>query len=275
MSVIGIDIAWDTPTVAQILATGAHWVARYFSPDPTKNLTAAEVHDYPAAGLGIVVVWESTGTTPLNGHAAGVADAQAAQAQCVSVGLPADMPIYFAVDTDTTWPQVAPYFQGVMSELGVSRVGVYGGVQVIEGAHAAGIPFLWQTVAWSGGVWAPYATIQQPGGTTLSGGADYDTAEVPDFGQYPRPEVDPMAQFTKQDLIDAAQQGANLALQDPKNRGLAVADDLWWWQHAVTGVVPAGASAAAAAAIVAIHAEIKKLEAEPAPVAPPTPPAKA
>lgn len=273
MSVTGIDIAWDTPTVAQILATGAHWVARYFSPDPSKNLTAAEVPQYTAAGLAIVVVWESTGTTALNGFAAGVADAQAAQQQCVSVGLPSDMPIYFAVDTDTSWPSVAAYFQGVISVIGVARTGVYGGVQVIEGAHAAGIPFLWQTVAWSGGVWAPYASIRQPGGTTLSGGADYDTAEVPDFGQYPRPEVDPMAQFTKQDLIDAAQAGASLAMQDPKNRGLAVADDLWWWQHAVSGVVPTGASPAAAAAIVAIHAEILKLEKEPAPT--PAPPAKA
>lgn len=190
MSQTGIDIAWDRPTVAAILATGAHWVARYFSPDPTKNLTAAEVHDYTAAGLGVVTVWEGSATRALAGRAAGVADAQAAEQQRIAVGLPSDMVIHFAVDTDTDWASVAPYFNGVISVLGLARTGTYGGLRVIEGAHAAGIKYLWQTVAWSGGVWSQYATIRQPIGTTLGGNADYDTAEVTDFGQYPRPSED-------------------------------------------------------------------------------------
>lgn len=191
MSVTGIDIAWDRPTIAEIKATGARWVARYFSPDATKNLTASEVRDYHAAGLGVVSVWEGTATRALDGRAAGVADAHAADQQRASVGLPSDMVIHFAVDTDTNWPAVAPYFDGVRSVLGDSRTGVYGGLRVIEGAHAAGLRYLWQTVAWSGGVWASYATIRQPIGTTLNGGADYDTAEAPDFGQYPRPVAPP------------------------------------------------------------------------------------
>jgi hypothetical protein len=195
VSVTGIDIAWDRPSIAAIKATGAQWVARYFSPDPTKNLTAAEVTDYHAADLGIVTVWEGSATRALDGHDAGVADAQAADQQRASVGLPADMVIHFAVDTDTDWPSVAPYFDGVRSVLGDPRTGVYGGLKVIEGAHAAGLRYLWQTVAWSGGIWLPYATIQQPIGTTLQGAADYDTAEATDFGQYPRPEVNmPMTQ---------------------------------------------------------------------------------
>ena len=187
MGATGIDIAWDRPTIAQIKATGATWVARYFSNDPTKNLTASEVTDYHAAGLGIVTVWESTATRALEGHAAGVNDARTAWSQRAGVGLPDTTVVHFAVDTDTDWSSVAPYFQGVQSVLGSSRTGVYGGLRVIQGAHAAGLRYLWQTVAWSGGVWASFATIRQPGGTTLSGGADYDTAESADFGQYPRP----------------------------------------------------------------------------------------
>lgn len=199
----GIDIAWARPTIAQIKATGASWVARYFSPDITKNLTASEVTSYTAAGLGVVAVWESTATRALQGFQAGVDDAKAARGQRTAVGLPADMPIHFAVDTDTTWGIVAAYFQGVVSVLGLDQVGVYGGLHVIEGAHGAGIRYLWQTVAWSGGVWAPYATIRQPGGTTLSGGADFDTAETPDFGQYPRPEVDMPLNQADVDLLKA------------------------------------------------------------------------
>lgn len=190
MSLTGVDIAWSRPTVEQIKAVGAHFVARYFSTDPSKNLRASEVTAYKAAGLGTVVVWETTTGRARAGRAAGVADAQAAEVQRKAVGLPGDMVIHFAVDEDTTWDAVAPYFAGAVSVLGQPRVGVYGGFKVIEGAAAAGHKYLWQTTAWSAGRWSTHATIRQTGGTTLSGGADWDTATVPDFGQYPRPEVD-------------------------------------------------------------------------------------
>lgn len=186
---LGIDVAWDRPTVAQIKATGAHWVARYFSPDSTKNLTAGEVISYPAGGLSIVTVYESTAARALAGYAAGKADAQAAEAQRKAVGLPAAHVHYFAVDTDTTWAKVWPYFQGVRSVLPIARVGVYGGLKVIDGAYGQGFRFLWQTVAWSSGQWSPHASIRQPGGTLLGGQADVDYSEVPDFGQTPRPVI--------------------------------------------------------------------------------------
>ena len=191
MSITGIDIAWARPTVAAIKATGAGWVARYFSTDASKNLTAAEVHDYPANGLSIVTVWETTTGRATAGYAAGAADAKSAEGQRRAVGLPANHVHHFAVDEDTTWVSVQPYFDGVISVLGLARVGVYGGFPVIEGAAAHGIPFLWQTVAWSGGRWSAHATIRQTGGTTLSGGADFDYAETADFGQTPRPTNNP------------------------------------------------------------------------------------
>lgn len=183
----GIDIAWARPSVPQIRATGAHWVARYFSTDLSKNLHADEVRAYLAADLGIVTVWETTTGRATAGHAAGVADAHSAEAQRKAVGLHPDHVHYFAVDEDTSWASVQPYFDGAISVLGLNRVGTYGGYRIIEGAHGHGIRYLWQTVAWSGGVWSPHATIRQPGGTALSGGADLDEAEVPDFGQTPRP----------------------------------------------------------------------------------------
>lgn len=187
----GMDVAWARPTIAQILATGAHWVARYFSPDASKNLTVAEVKSYPAAGLGIVTVFESTTGRARQGRAAGVADAQLAERQRAAVGLPATHIHHFAVDEDTDWASVQAYFDGAASVIGLARVGCYGGFPVIEGAAAHGIHFLWQTVAWSGGRWSAHATIRQPGGTLLAGAADVDYAEAPDFGQYPRPVAPP------------------------------------------------------------------------------------
>lgn len=190
MSLLGIDIAWARPGVDGIKATGAKWVARYFSQDPTKDITAGEVQQYSKAGLGIVTVYETTTGRALQGHAAGVNDAHSAENERASVGLPNTAPIHFAVDMDTDWASVQAYFDGVTSVLGKEHVGVYGGYKIAEGAHYYGLKYIWQADAWSGGLWSTWATIKQTGGTVLSGGADVDYAEVPDFGQYPRPETD-------------------------------------------------------------------------------------
>jgi hypothetical protein len=199
----GIDIAWARPTVAEIEAVGAKFVMRYFSPDASKNLTKADVTNYTAGGLETGVVWESTAGRATAGHAAGVADAQAAEARRKAVGLPSDMPIHFAVDQDTSWASVQPYFDGAISVLGIKRVGAYGGVRIIDGAYGHGLRYLWQTIAWSGGVQSPHTTLYQHGGTTLGGGADWDTALVADYGQYPRPTT-PEAPVTPAEIAAVA-----------------------------------------------------------------------
>ena len=183
----GVDVAWARPSVAQLKAIGATFVARYFSNDDTKDLHGSDVTAYRAAGLDTVAVWETTTGRARAGRAAGVADAQNADGQRKAAGLPADMVLHFAVDEGTSWSSVAPYFAGVASVIGQARTGVYGGYAVIEGAAAAGYRYLWQTVAWSGGRWSAHATIRQTGETTLGGSADWDTAMADDFGQYPRP----------------------------------------------------------------------------------------
>jgi hypothetical protein len=189
VTIKGIDVAWAKPSIAQIKGVGAQFVARYFSHDPNKNLTASQVTAYKAANIGSVVVWETTAGRALAGRAAGITDAKAAEAQRKAVGLPDDMVIHFAVDLDTTWAKVQAYFDGIISVIGLARTGCYGGVKVITGAYGHGIRFLWQTVAWSGGVWSVHATIQQRGGTVLGGSADLDYATVTDYGQYPRPNT--------------------------------------------------------------------------------------
>jgi hypothetical protein len=183
----GIDIAWARPDVDGIKATGAKWVARYFSNDTTKNITKEEIRAYVASGLSVVTVWESTAGAALKGRAQGIKDAQAAEVERANVGLPADHVIYFAVDQDTTWAKVADYFEGVASVLGKWHVGIYGGYKVVLGANKAGYGYLWQTLAWSNGLWVPEADIRQVGGTVLKGSADVDTSESLDFGQYPAP----------------------------------------------------------------------------------------
>lgn len=202
-SPVVVDIAWAKPSIAEIKATGAIGVVRYFSNDPTKNWTLAEFQAYTAAGLAVASVWETVATRALSDYATGQADAREADAQRAAAGFPADMPIHFAVDTDTDWAHVAGYFAGAANVLTRDRVGVYGGIRVIEGAAQAGYPFRWQTLAWSGGRISPLATLYQNGSSAFSGGGDINLALAADWGQYPRQEADmPLTPQEKQDIAD-------------------------------------------------------------------------
>ena len=183
----GVDFAWQKPTVAQMRNMGATWAAGYFSNDPTKNWTKSLVSEFLAAGIGVVSVWETTTTRATEGYQAGVDDAHKAESERVSVGLDNKTVIHFAVDEDTDWSSVVSYFAGAASVIGKDRVGVYGGIRIINGAAAAGYKFLWQALAWSAGQWSPHATIRQEGGTVFGGSADVDYSETTDFGQTPRP----------------------------------------------------------------------------------------
>jgi hypothetical protein len=258
-----LDIAWLKPTLSQILATGAIGVMRYFSGDSTKNWTLEEFQTYTAGGLEVGSVWETTAGRALADYTAGQADARAADAQRAADGFPADMPIHFAVDIDTDWPSVAPYFAGAANVLTRDRIGVYGGIRVIEGAAAAGYPFLWQTDAWSGGQVSPHATLYQAGGTALGGDADINHALARDWGQYPRPEVyvatlDPQ---DKQDIIDGVLRGMQ---GGPVRDALAFAD-LWWLDHALAGTTTPGMDAGQVQLVTDIHRLVTELASTPKP----------
>jgi hypothetical protein len=236
-----LDIAWARPTVAQIKATGAIGVIRYFSTDPTKDLQASEVTAYPAAGLKIGTVYETTAGRATAGQAAGVADARAAEAERVRVGLPTGHIHYFAVDSDVSWAAVAPYFAGAASVIGKSAVGVYGGVNVIDGAAAAGYHWLWQTAAWSAGRVSAHALLYQNGSTTLGGGADINTVLAADWGQYPRP-AEPDMPLTAADADLVATAVINKIMGGTTggsfNRDLLVGPFFYWLQRVFDPTIP-------------------------------------
>lgn len=182
----GVDYPWSHPSPAAIAQAGAEFAMRYLSTDQSKNLTAAEANALAAAGVWSGVVWETTAGRALAGQAAGADDARAAAQQAAACGMPDSRPIYFAVDTDTSWSSVRPYFAGVASVLGPARTGVYGGLAVIQGAAGSGlVDWYWQTTAWSGGVWDPRAHLRQLGSVTVGGvDCDRNTAQTADYGQW-------------------------------------------------------------------------------------------
>jgi hypothetical protein len=191
----GLDYSAGRPSHAAMKTAGVEFVCRYIgskvhdSNRDAKWLSPAEAKALHDDGFDIVVVFETTATRAEAGSAAGISDAAVAQADLVYCGLPADLPIYFAVDEDTTvGPHITAYFEGLAHVLGVKRVGAYGGYEVIKALlDAKLITWAWQTYAWSSGRWDTRNHIEQYSNNRSVGGAgvDYDRSMKPDFGQWP------------------------------------------------------------------------------------------
>jgi hypothetical protein len=191
MSVFGVDYSWGRPGAAALKRAGVKFACRYLSHDTTgKNLTLAEARQLSAAGIWIVVVWQTTADRALSGRAGGVADARSARGQAEACGMPDGRPIYFAVDFDASAGQqgtINAYLDGAASVLGRDRVGLYAGYHVIKRSFdAKKITWGWQTYAWSGGRWDGRAHIQQYSNDRRINGAavDYDRAVKDDYGQW-------------------------------------------------------------------------------------------
>lgn len=190
MTIAGVDYAWSTPPVAALKAAGISFACRYLSTDTSKNLSAAERDALHAAGISIVLVWETTGTSAQQGYAQGMSDGAEARKQATALGFPTSLPIYYAVDFDATagqMPAVLDYLHGAADAEGSkARVGVYGSYAVVEAAASAGFGFGWQTYAWSNGLWSTHATIRQTHNGQQLGGADVDLDEamVSGYGQW-------------------------------------------------------------------------------------------
>jgi hypothetical protein len=173
-------------------ASGVHFIARYLSNSPGKNLSPSERAGANAAGIAVCVVWETTADRALGGFGAGANDAAAAQREATACGMPS-VPIYFAVDFDAGSGQqgaINSYLRGAASVIGKGRVGLYAGFWPVKRAFDAGvITYGWQTYAWSSGMWDSRAQLQQyHNGVTVAGiGSDWDRAVKPDYGQWPRP----------------------------------------------------------------------------------------
>lgn len=182
----GVDYAWTHPPVSSLKTAGVRFVMRYLSHDASKNLSRSEADSLASAGIWSGVVWETTANRAGAGRAAGTADARDAAAGATACGMPSSRPVYFAVDYDADPAEVAPYFQGVASVLGLNRTGVYGGYRVVKYLLDHGLArWAWQTRAWSAGRWDDRAHIRQGAYVTIGGiQCDANTSMKTDFGQW-------------------------------------------------------------------------------------------
>lgn len=152
-----LDYSFARPGPREIVADGYVGVLRYIGAGSrTKLLSKPELRDLHAAGLSVGVVFEGAADRAKDGRAAGVEDAKAACVAADALGIPKQVPIFFAVDFDASPDQIAAYFDGVVSYV-PNRAGIYGGFAVM----GLPVPWRWQTAAWSGGKLHPKTHILQ------------------------------------------------------------------------------------------------------------------
>lgn len=162
---------------AAVKAAGYAGVIRYIAPpgavyDP-KRLTLVERDRIFAAGLSILLVFESYATRATEGAPSAFFDAHTAVQQAHALGYPDDVPILFACDTNTTADQVCSYFVDVATIR--PCCGAYGGINVVDPLLADGtVSYGWQTCAWSGDKVSQAAHLYQRLKPTLSMPGSYD-----------------------------------------------------------------------------------------------------
>ncbi|HEU5219177.1 MAG TPA: DUF1906 domain-containing protein [Gemmatimonadales bacterium] len=187
----GVDYSFDRPSPVCLKSKGWWFACRYFGPGSGKLATPAEVKAIHAAGLSVVALAEGYARDALLGYEKGAEHARMADTAAFQAGMPNDRPIYFAVDFDMTVaqrPAVRAYLKGCADVMGAERVGVYGGIRTTEWAwqnrYAA---WVFQTYAWSNGVWGDHAYLRQFSNNRAACGGTVDLcyATVTDWGQWP------------------------------------------------------------------------------------------
>lgn len=180
---IGFDYT-ERIAPAALKAAGCVVAFRYLSnPGWPKNLAKAEADELLAAGIAIVLNYETSATFMLGGYGAGQACARSARAQANALGAPFTTRIYYSADFDVTAAQVSivmAFLQGAASVDGAAEVDEYGGLRLAQAAAAAGMR-PWQTIAWSGGVWDPHDVARQTGVQRTVGGVVVDVNDIEDL----------------------------------------------------------------------------------------------
>jgi len=187
---LGVDYT-SGPSVVALKAESVAFVCRYLcvvNPlTKAKILTPEEAQALSRGGLFLVSNYEWYASRAREGAASGKKDAETAAAQHANCGGPADRPIFFSVDEDVEGAQVADYFRGVASVIGLSRTGAYGSYKVIKYLFDNRLTaWGWQTYAWSAGEWDERAQLRQEQNSKSIGGhaVDYDRSIASDFGQW-------------------------------------------------------------------------------------------
>lgn len=174
-----VDYSFARPDPKEIRRKGYIGAIRYLAPESPathgKILHPTERDALHEAGLGILLVFESTAKRATEGQAAGEADRKTAEQMAKTLGYPASFPIFYAVDGDYEPAKVEDYFQGITAKPPTHKVGVYGSRRVGECLKQLGlVEFVWQTEAWNGATVSKAADLYQRIGASSIPSTDED-----------------------------------------------------------------------------------------------------
>lgn len=157
---LGVDYSYARPGGAAIAAAGYKFAMRYLSYEVPKNISPAELADLHAHGLYVGFVWETNGTSILNGASSGAVEGQAARSELAACGVPADVPVFVAFDQDDRgyfgWQGTIHAYLDAFARASGRFAIPYGSNRVIDFFQSG-----WQTEAWSGGALSSFAAIYQ------------------------------------------------------------------------------------------------------------------
>lgn len=140
-----------------------------------KSCGPEEVAKFAAAGMGLLLVWQTTAGFALNGAQQGDQHGRQAAEQMTALGYPADRHVvFFAVDTDISRAQhaaVEAYARAF--QRWVPKVGCYGEVDLLDHLHSVGAiesGWLPGAASWSDYRTTPNADVTQLVGSPVVGG---------------------------------------------------------------------------------------------------------
>lgn len=187
----GVDYSFARPDPALLRDRGIKHAGRYLaSMDNAKRLMRTEYEALARNGIETWFIYEEDGKE-LTSFSEGVRVARLAELHRTRENLPRK-PIYFNVDYDAgpeQLPGILAALDGIGQAIGLNRVGLYAGYNVIKAAFDAGkITYGFQTYAWSRNAqnriqWDPRAHLQQWVNGQWGDTVDFTRAVKTEYGQ--------------------------------------------------------------------------------------------
>jgi hypothetical protein len=132
---IGADWSFSKIEPEFLVERGVKLALRYIGGSPSKRLTVLERDRLFAAGIAILLGWEQSAESPLEGATEGAKHGADAKQQAQALGYPTDMPILVAVDTDITSQTVGAaeaYVRKFAEKCKPFPIGLYGDTDIIK-----------------------------------------------------------------------------------------------------------------------------------------------
>lgn len=190
-----------------IKAAGATVVCRYIAPQAWKVIHQAEYNELKAAGIQVILNWESSANDWSGGSGAGTSHGNQASAMADALGYPKGSVIIGSCDFDANAVSVEPYAQAfkVALEAHGFKAGVYAPYNVLSMCQNHGYAFYWQTMSTG---WAnnsrqhPAANLWQKGHKTV-GGQDCDWSQIINVNVGPSvtPTPSPLSFFGDDEML--------------------------------------------------------------------------